>query len=317
MAPKLILFSAAHTRYIKTRPPRLPNELIRMILCSVGDLPFLWVECRAVSKSFNTIVHEIFFHRHLRRTSLRINAGRLIQSFHIDLLTTRAPRKGKWFRGPPGSAPYHLDAVFRFEKLDPRNPWRAIFVDPVCAIPKTVSRIKKMFQYGPQAHSPAILIQIRRMVNDTAVPGLVLNLERLERLELSCDWRGMYSAFFREEREFNRRWNSWTDSPQMQFMAHQMAKRIGCQELTAAQGHKELYKQSVVAAPDFRKILRRARIAREVRENHGILRWKWKGDEDDEALLNLEGERFTSRVEGPFSDDEDDDKISESESDRD
>lgn len=49
---------------------------------------------------------------------------------------------------------------------------------------------------------------IRRQINDTEVPCLDTDLEKIE---LCFDWKGLYTAFFREERERRRRMKAIAD----------------------------------------------------------------------------------------------------------
>jgi len=59
---------------------------------------------------------------------------------------------------------------------------------------------------GDNIEKPAHCVQIRRQVYDTEIPGIQLDLQALE---LTCDWRGMYSAFFAEEKRCNKMTNTW------------------------------------------------------------------------------------------------------------
>lgn len=56
---------------------------------------------------------------------------------------------------------------------------------------------------------PKHTVSVRRMMNDTAIPKLSINYETLE---LSCDWREMYSALFYEESEVNDLQSRWVAS---------------------------------------------------------------------------------------------------------
>ena len=47
-----------------------------------------------------------------------------------------------------------------------------------------------------------IFVQIRRDANDTVVPNLEFSAEDLE---LKLDWMGMFSEWFKEEKEHRRR----------------------------------------------------------------------------------------------------------------
>ncbi|PBL04314.1 hypothetical protein ARMGADRAFT_1070782 [Armillaria gallica] len=72
----------------------------------VKELSFFWITCRQVSRSFKDAVEHVFITKHLNKTWIRIDAGIWHSSEH-----------GKVF----------LASEFKFFRLDPANPSRAIF----------------------------------------------------------------------------------------------------------------------------------------------------------------------------------------------
>lgn len=53
---------------------------------------------------------------------------------------------------------------------------------------------------------PVPYVQFRRQVHDTEVPGMKFDPETLQ---LELDWRGMFSAFFAEEKRYDRMMRGW------------------------------------------------------------------------------------------------------------
>lgn len=95
-----------------------------------------------------------------------------------------------------------MNACFEFDRLDPSNSARAVFAVKYGLHKKMVSRLRLLMEHGNPSDCPVICVRIRHEINDTAVPGLDFDYKKLE---LSCEWKGMYSALFREERELARR----------------------------------------------------------------------------------------------------------------
>lgn len=109
----------------------------------------------------------------------------------------------------------HLSVSFRFSHLDPQNRTRAIFREDECAdkykpaMQKCLNSRFKDGRPGPVHARPKVLVNIRHSVNDTYIPGWKGDWERLE---VSVDWMGMYSEWYREEREYLQRVNALVSS---------------------------------------------------------------------------------------------------------
>ncbi|KAF5378902.1 hypothetical protein D9615_006853 [Tricholomella constricta] len=263
-----------------------PVELFRSILELVDDLTVLWTICRPVSKQWTQIVEEIFIEKHIRKTWFRIDGG-------------------KW--RPRKYGRVMLSATFAFDRFDGSNPSRAIFSDKGCEsrfFDKLCERVRDKMEYGNPAYSPNVIIQVRRMVNDTAVPGLEFDFEKLE---MSFDWNRMYSAFFKEEAELERRQDKWLSRPELQdTIIPKLQEQVQREELRQQDALKHMYEQTLGRIPEIRKTLRRERIYREILESDGV-QWTWEDDHDQKDLEKLDQERYAASIEDPFSDESDTD----------
>ncbi|KAK0494033.1 hypothetical protein EDD18DRAFT_379479 [Armillaria luteobubalina] len=71
----------------------------------VKDLTFLWINCRQVSRNFKEAVERVFVIKHLKKTWILIDPSEWYSEDH-----------GKVF----------LASEFKFPRIDPTNPSRAI-----------------------------------------------------------------------------------------------------------------------------------------------------------------------------------------------
>lgn len=97
-----------------------------------------------------------------------------------------------------------LATEFMFSHLDPVDRTCAIFRDIEChddIKPLLSKHLASMFEYGNPVHRPRIYIQIRHHANDTYMPDFESNWTALE---IRCNWMGMYSEWFKEEKEHSR-----------------------------------------------------------------------------------------------------------------
>lgn len=98
-----------------------------------------------------------------------------------------------------------LQTDFTFSHIDLTDRTRAVFRETECHddVKPVLSRaLASMFEYGNPVHRPRIVIQIRHAANDTYIPDLEPNWPALE---IKCNWKGMVSEWFKEEREHARR----------------------------------------------------------------------------------------------------------------
>lgn len=58
-----------------------------------------------------------------------------------------------------------------------------------------------VFEAGPSLERPNIIVQVQQEVNDTMLPDFRYSFDPQSSLfEISFNWKGMYSHFFREQR---------------------------------------------------------------------------------------------------------------------
>ncbi|KAF8069321.1 hypothetical protein FPV67DRAFT_1669327 [Lyophyllum atratum] len=262
-----------------------PHDLFYPILHYVKDMTFLWTDCRAVSRDFSQAAERIFIEKHLKnKTWLAVDCG-----------MWRSQKYGK----------VYLACDFQFDRFDPSNPARAIFADKGKCVPEyrpeLISRLRSRLAYGNPAHNPKILVQIRREVNDTAVPGLEVDYDGLE---MSVEWKSMISAFLREEKEYSRRNAEWAESKKPSL--RETRARIDGGELGEMEAIEKLLHMFGNMIHDTRKDLRRERICREVLEKDGV-EWTWHGNEDARALEKLKDQRAALGWGEPYSDESDGD----------
>ncbi|KAF8069322.1 hypothetical protein FPV67DRAFT_1669328 [Lyophyllum atratum] len=258
-----------------------PADLFYPILLHIKDLTFLWTVCRAVSRDFAAAAEHVFIARHLSKTWLIIDGG-------------------CWYSNRHGKL--QLSSEFSFDRMDPSNPSRAIFSDKECATifhAKLAARLRTRLKWGNPPHCPKVLVQIRRQINDTAVPDLEVDYDSLK---LSFAWKGLYNAFFREEREFERR---------RQVVVSEMTAQVERNEgLGTTQAWGAAFGAHLRSLTDNRNALRRERICREVWEKEGVT-WKWDDGEDEIEVKALQDRRNAIQWESPYSDESDDGKDGE------
>ncbi|KAK0214071.1 hypothetical protein IW262DRAFT_1466625 [Armillaria fumosa] len=96
--------SDSSTGKLQEIPPDIFYEII--LKYGVKDLSFLWINCRQVSRNFKEAVERVFVIKHLKKTWI-----------HID--------PGEWYSEDHGEV--FLASEFKFSRLDPTNPARAIY----------------------------------------------------------------------------------------------------------------------------------------------------------------------------------------------
>jgi hypothetical protein len=151
-----------------------------------------------------------------------------------------------------------------------------------------------------QFEKPPHTVQVRCELNDTPIPGLSIDYENMV---LSCDWRGLYSAFFAEEllvdkirdremESFNTRRTALIDN----VHGGQVNMIAAIQQMLGQYGN---------ASDEARKQARRVRIQRQY-EQEGYSGWKpSEGDTEEEDRINKTlKERIFYASAGTFSDEE-------------
>ncbi|KAG6820044.1 hypothetical protein H0H93_006059 [Arthromyces matolae] len=255
-------------------------DLFYPILWHYEDLTTLWLY-REVSRDFADAVERVFIHKHLRKTSFHLDCGVSSKNFLLVFEESYCCVSGMFY---PNHRKVSLACDLTFDRVDPSNRSRAFFSDKECA-PEFQAELKKRFksklEYGNPIHSPEIHVRIRRDVNDTATPDLEVNFNNLQ---ISLNWKGMYSAFFKEDREYNKRLNQSLKS------AFQGTEgRVERGEMNFEDQLRTMFEGFADKCRGLRKTLRRGRIRKEVLEKDGI-EWKFSDDdggEEDGVLQTL------------------------------
>uniref|UniRef100_A0A0W0FHI2 Uncharacterized protein n=1 Tax=Moniliophthora roreri TaxID=221103 RepID=A0A0W0FHI2_MONRR len=211
---------------------------------------------------------------------------------------------------------FSLGVVFCFAQVDPDDRERAIFrIQEDCPDhfkPMLRQRFDSLFnQAGSPAQQPRAIVQIRRHANDTSVPDMFPDREKLE---IKVNWVGVYSEFFKEEKEYTRRLEVFVRSS---FFVHHVYRtyRHGTQmdklDQSATEMHQKLelgeldlmsFLQSAVGtfpdgSRDLRRAIRAERIARNVKKESGI---DWD-DSDDPGYQRLKEISFAVRFDDQYS----------------
>ncbi|KAK0470269.1 uncharacterized protein EV420DRAFT_1499461 [Desarmillaria tabescens] len=260
-----------------------PTDIFYEILLNSGvkDPSFLWITCRQVSRSFKDAVERVFVARHLKKTWLHIDAGNWY-----------SPEHGKVFFAPE----------FKFSRLDPANLSRAIYRYDECHEDfrdELARRLRQMFRNGPSLERPRVIIQVRRSANDTMLPEFQSTFDPESNVfEISFDWKGMYSHFFREQKEVNRRIHDWVEGLKDEVKAVRNSPVVG----DIGFGGYFMRIMDIYASNDNKtcKTIRSERIRRNVLENEGRV----VSGQDDVGYQRVKEEERAIGWEDPYSDEE-------------
>lgn len=181
---------AHHTLPPPRKPlcPSLPPEIWISIFSYCHDLPHLWNTCRRVSRTLKACAERAFSGNHLG-------------SVHIEFMLDRHNLGGK--RGP------HEPAItLQFERIGKGSEagiaWFSghfrghKIVDPWMR-DKTKAVIMQRWHENVEKRKPELpnyTITIGNMVNDTDIPGLVVDPTEYK---MRLEWRSMLELFFREQ----------------------------------------------------------------------------------------------------------------------
>jgi len=250
--------------------PKFPADIFYHVLMYVGtqvdDLVWLWRSCRAVSHDFEDAVERVFITRHLSKTFLSVNGG-----------------------------------VAHDKKQDDRT--RAIYRDKQItdhAKPFVVEHLKSVFKHDIPVGKPKITIQIRHHANDTLVPDLVPNWDDLE---MTVNWRGMYSEWYREEEEHSRRLEAYVEASKLEMVG--MREKFERGEINEGQLLRWTFKTMGNAHQALWKEVRTERIARNVCSQPGTRANTGAVDSDMKGCEHLQAMRSNIQFQ-KFSDDEED-----------
>ena len=151
---------------------------------------------------------------------------------------------------------------------------------------------------------PQYQIQIHQDINDGPIPGLSVDYENLQ---LTCDWREMYTIFYGEEQIFHGLLGKWVK--EQEKWAIGLREKMERGELDMIKMMEQAVMGFASGSEDAKKIARRARIRKEYMKLDGT---EWDADRDGDkrqemkALKTLKDSRFYCSLE-EHSDDEDED----------
>lgn len=100
-----------------------------------------------------------------------------------------------------------LEGEFTFSHIDPNDRSRAVFRETEGEGEEGLhARLSKhykvLFRKGLPVDKPKFYVQIRLFANDTLIPVVKADWDALE---LTVDWKDMYTEWFREAKEHDRR----------------------------------------------------------------------------------------------------------------
>lgn len=230
--------------------PSLPPEIWINIFSFCDDLPHLWQTCRRISPT-------------LRACAERAIGEHFLREVQIEFMLDRHNLGGK--RGP-----YEPAIALDFERLgkgdDAKAAWfsghfRGHKAVEAAVKDKTKTVIMQRWRENVDKRKPELpnyTISIGNVVNDTHIPGLVVDDEEYR---LRLDWRGMLQLFFREQAELEDLKEEWEDE-HPRTPRRPKARR-------PAPSMSSLSWQDVEA--DMRRDIRRARLKEHYRDDAEML----------------------------------------------
>jgi hypothetical protein len=145
---------------------------------------------------------------------------------------------------------------------------------------------------------PPHTIQVRRELNDTPIPGLSIDYDTMT---LSCDWRGLFSAFFAEELLVH----NLQDRAMEKFQARRdtLIEDVHAGRMDMVDALQQVLKIYEDESHKARKLARQARIRWQY-EQEGYASWKPEEEEEDRINEVLKKRIFFASA-ASFSDKED------------
>jgi len=200
-----------------------------------------------------------------------------------------------------------LQSEFSFIHLDPMDRTRALFREKECHVdvkPLLSHALAAKFRKGNLTHRPRIIIQIRHDVNDTLIPDIVPNWEAWE---LECNWMGMVSEWYTEEKEHRRRVREVLKSNAMETKMRAMRAQVEAGEMSTEDSVFDTLETLCGNYDDTRQVIRAERIARNVHrewEEQGYVpKGNWE-DPDEAGYKKLKDVRYMLGWEETYSDEE-------------
>jgi hypothetical protein len=237
--------------------PTLPPELWIRILRNLKmeeDLPDLWMSFRHVCTAFKDAVESIFCNEHLPKTWIQFNLGTHYTDDDDRIV---------------------LDSEFDFSHLSEDKVTAIFRIEEFSGECKSVIRgYLRNYVEDMDVEAPRHTVQIRRDVNDTPIPRLSIDYDKLE---LSCNWRELYTRFYGEEQLYHKLTGAWVKSKEE--WAEDLKVKTDRGEVDMMVAMEEAIYAFTDGPQDSRKIARRARIRRQFRELDGR-EWDVKRDGD-------------------------------------
>jgi len=269
--------------------PTLPAELWLRVLENLQkeeDLPELWTSHRYVCTAFKQAVEAIMRENHLRKTWINFQLGE-----HND---------------DDEDTDVSLNSEFEFLHLSEDKTLATFQIDETDEKYKAI--IRKRLREAVEdriIEAPQYDIQIHRDINDGPIPGLSVDYENLQ---LTCDWREMFSIFYGEEQIYHQMLGKWVKDKEAWTIG--LREKMERGELDMGKLIEQAIGGFASGSEDARKIARRARIRREFQRLDGS-EWDAELDGDLElekqALKHLKDSRYICSFE-THSDDEDEDE---------
>lgn len=231
--------------------PSLPPEIWINIFSFCHDLSHLWHTCRRISPT-------------LKACAERAIGEDFLRDVRIEFMLDRHNLGGK--RGP------HEPAItLEFERLgkgaETSTAWftghfRGHKIVDAGMRDKTKAVIMQRWHENVERRKPELpnyTISIGNMVNDTRIPGLIVDAEDYK---MQLDWRGMLQLFFREQARLEDLKAEWQDDHPS---SHQSIAR------RKIKGSKASSMEPSSSWPDneadFRRNIRRARLKEHYHDN--------------------------------------------------
>jgi len=306
--------------------PTLPAELWLRVLENLQkeeDLPELWTSHRYVCTAFKQAVEAIMRENHLRKTWINFQLGTYILSCQRSQNLSEESQ----LRSPANShgntdlaltttlgehndddedTDVSLNSEFEFLHLSEDKTLATFQIDETDEKYKAI--IRKRLREAVEdriIEAPQYDIQIHRDINDGPIPGLSVDYENLQ---LTCDWREMFSIFYGEEQIYHQMLGKWVKDKEAWTIG--LREKMERGELDMGKLIEQAIGGFASGSEDARKIARRARIRREFQRLDGS-EWDAELDGDLElekqALKHLKDSRYICSFE-THSDDEDEDE---------
>jgi hypothetical protein len=174
-----------------------------------------------------------------------------------------------------------VDPIYEFSHLSDDKS-QAIFQIDECA-DEYKPMLRQLLRRALQnrfTEAPQYYIQIHKDANDGPVPGALIDDENLQ---LTCDWRRIFTIFFSEEQLYHKlcgdgvkRQEEWVTG---------LRDKLERGYIDVVEMIEEAVKMFASTSDEARKMARRARIQKEFMEKNGT---KWDAERDGDAEKEME-----------------------------